>query len=605
LLYNRDGSIVSNQNNTLSRSSSSDFSIHRPFGNRNTVLSSSSADNVRIQTVSPASEKFEDLSTDKLYEFLLAHDQNLKPVAEKLKNEQVTGSDLMNFGEDDYQSFSFTYGQKKQLKRLIKEKQLGSTSTSTISTRRELDLSQMQNELNRRQSIIQDLQQQIEQKNKRIEQLENTVEKQDKQIQQLESTVKNLQRAIDKQNQQIFTLMRLMNQQRRPPPTNVFTQQSPTVRHQLTNISAITRKLPIVPPGSPAQNIPVIQPGAPTIFQLSNSTAHVPTRPTSLPTSSVGPNSSNVTFPAFFHSQHEALAIQPSIPDPYNINNYGTYKVTIYSEDSQYIIAETMIGVAPEITISVPKQFIVRDSINNLIVNGIVTLKLFEQSAVAFNGTTDQNGTVNLPDTLADGAYEVEIYSPNKQNLQKQKFFMVVYQNRRQERATEFLTRSNLTANEIEIVLKWAAVPRDLDSHLYSSDGKHIYFSHKTEEKMSLDVDITTGIGPETTRFTVQPNLKYIYAVHRYSDEPMLTKSKAELKFAFNMQTTQINKVGTHDKLINGEIYKIPEITHPEARFWIVCMIDGSTKQIKFFENVFEDHNNFQTNEIGVKYYTG
>ncbi|CAF4253355.1 unnamed protein product, partial [Adineta steineri] len=48
----------------------------------------------------------------------------------------------------------------------------------------------------------------------------------------------------------------------------------------------------------------------------------------------------------------------------------------------------------------------------------------------------------------------------------------------------------------------------------------------------------------------------------------------------------------------------IPEITRPEARFWIVCMIDGSTKQIKFFPNAFEDHNDYQTNTIGTKYFT-
>ncbi|CAF1227848.1 unnamed protein product [Adineta steineri] len=402
----------------------------------------------------------------------------------------------------------------------------------------------------------------------------------------------------------------LMNQQHnqsfsRSSPNDSFVRQSLAVQERLMNISAITYKLAIVPPGSPAENVSMIQPGTPAIFHLDNRTAYVPRYKTSLPTLSKGPDSSNVEFSTVYHPEFGALVMEPFIENPYNISNYGNYKVTIYSEDSQHIIAETMIGLVPEIEISVPKQFIIHDSINNLIVNGIVTIKLVGGGAVAFNGTTDHSGMINLPDTLADGTYEVEIYSPNKPNLQQLKFFMVTYQNRRQEKNFSFLGRNNLKPNEIEIILRWGAQPRDLDSHLYSSDGKHIYFSNRNETNMALDYDVTRGYGPETTRFTIQPNLKYIYVVHRYSNESMLTKSKAELTVNIDTKTTHINKIRRHDNLVNGEVYKIPELTRPQAKFWIVCMIDGSTKQIKFFENVFEDHNDYITNEIDMKYYTG
>ncbi|CAF0958107.1 unnamed protein product, partial [Didymodactylos carnosus] len=493
----------------------------------NGVLPNLSADHVRI---SPSFERLEDLSVDKLYDFLLGQDQNLKPLAVKFKNDRVSGIDLMNFGDDDYQNFSVTYKQKNQLKLLIKQKQLGSTSNLTVSTRNELDLSLMQNELNHSNDTVQNQKEQIQQKNIIIKRYEDTVEKLNQEIEGQNSTIKQLQTTIQKQSLQILALMDLTNQQLSqtntsssgPPPKNSFTEQSSTVKDQLTNISADIQLIPILSPGSSAQVVPIIQPEAPTAIRLNKSKPHVPARMTSLPTSSEGPNSSVVKFPTVYHPQREILVIKPVMEDPYNISNYGTYRVKIFSEDSQHILVETLVNLVPQIEVCVPKQFEVRDSIHNLIVGGIVTLKRVGESVVAFAGETDQTGTVTLPDNLADGSYEVEIYSPNNSKLQRLKFFMVIFQNRRQGTAKPFIGRGDLNPNEIEIVLRWAAVPRDLDSHLYSSDGRHIHYRNKIDGNMSLDWDVTTGNGPETVKFTIQPNLKYIYAVHCYSSEPML-----------------------------------------------------------------------------------
>jgi hypothetical protein len=370
------------------------------------------------------------------------------------------------------------------------------------------------------------------------------------------------------------------------------------------NILDNIEKKPIVPPDSLVQNVPIIESAGPTAIHLDKTKPYVPARMTSLPTTSEGPNLSAIDFPTVYHPQQEALVTKPIITDPYNISNYGTYKLTIYSEDSQHIIVETLLTVVPQIEICIPKQFIVRDSVNNLIAGGKVTLKLSEEDAVIFTGTTDQNGTVNLPETLANGVYEVEIFSPNNSKLQHLNFTMVVFQNRRQEKAYSFIGRVNLKPNEMEIILKWAAEPRDLDSHLYSSDGKHVYFGNRNVEYMSLDYDVLSGYGPETVRFAIKSNLKYIYAVYYYSGLSTLTQSRAELMFSINTRDTHINRFGKEDKLINGEKHSIPEIARPQARFWIVFMIDGATKQITFFENTFEDHNDYITNAIGIKYFT-
>jgi uncharacterized protein YfaP (DUF2135 family) len=401
-------------------------------------------------------------------------------------------------------------------------------------------------------------------------------------------------------------LMGLMNQNLSPPdppPENSFEKQAPTVKDQLTNVPANTTKIPIVPPGSPNQNIPNIQPNVPTAIHLGKNAQYAPASKASLPTSSKGPNSSNVKFPTIYHPDQEALFTQPVIEDIYNINNYGTYKVTIYSEDSKHIITETMINVIPDIHICVPKRFVVRDSIDNLVKDGIVTLKRVGENTIVFTGRTDQTGTITLPGVLADGAYEVEIHPPDNSKLQHMKFFMVIFQSRRKDTDDRKVPRGDLKSNEIEIVLDWNTGCQDLDSHLFASDGKHIYYQNMHEENMSLDCDHTDGHGPETVKFIMQPNLKYVYAVHNFSGESMLTYSKADVIFSLNESTTQIKHVGKQDKLTNLEVRKIPEITRPQARFWVVCMIDGLTKQIKFFENVFEEHNDYATNTIGAKYF--
>ncbi|CAF0855304.1 unnamed protein product [Adineta steineri] len=561
-----------------------------------------SANDSRIKIASSSSDTLDKLSVDELYEFLLRYDLNMRSLAEKFKSERVCGADLMSFEEDDYKKISVTYGERKKLKLLIEQKQLNSNTRSVVTTTQVFDSAQIQKELNYLKAVVENQEKQIQIKNKAIQQLEDILGKKDQQIQYQDSMIEQLEVTIQKQCEENLIYTKLMHQN--TAPQNCFAQQSAVVQDQLMNIPNYISKISIVLSDPSNQNVPVVQSNVLTAIDLSKNMQHVPVLKTSLPTSCEGPNSSDVHFPAVYHPDQEVLVTKPIIENPYNINNYGTYKVTIYSQDSQHIITETLLTIIPEIEICVPKQFVVRDSINNIVVGGIITLKRVEENSVIFTGTTDQTGTATLPDALADGAYEVEVYSPDNSKLQHLKFIMVIYQNRRQNFINKFIGRSDLGSNQMHMVLEWDAEPKDLDSHLFSSDGKHVYYLKRSDGNIMLDCDVQNGFGPETMTFTIEPNLKYVYAVHRYSYEPMLTQSKARVTFNFDTESTQISKFENENKLINGEIHCIPEITRPEARFWIVCMIDGSTKQIKFFPNAFEDHNDYQTNTIGMKYFT-
>ena len=106
----------------------------------------------------------------------------------------------------------------------------------------------------------------------------------------------------------------------------------------------------------------------------------------------------------------------------------------------------------------------------------------------------------------------------------------------------------------MRIVLNWGASPSDLDSHLvYPSN--HVYFVEQKGDQANLDVDDTTSYGPETiTIEKKKEGLRYVYAVHNYTDREnlnsdSLSKSAAKV-FVYVGQTlirtyyVPANKVG-------------------------------------------------------------
>jgi adhesin/invasin len=92
---------------------------------------------------------------------------------------------------------------------------------------------------------------------------------------------------------------------------------------------------------------------------------------------------------------------------------------------------------------------------------------------------------------------------------------MIVFRNIRPPISNQFAPPNMTNPNQMKFVLKWDALPKDLDSHMYASNGTHIYYSQKTDGTMSLDYDVRSGYGPETITVTFQPGVKYVYAVHR------------------------------------------------------------------------------------------
>lgn len=81
-----------------------------------------------------------------------------------------------------------------------------------------------------------------------------------------------------------------------------------------------------------------------------------------------------------------------------------------------------------------------------------------------------------------------------------------------------------MAAEEYRVVLRWGAVPEDLDSHYnaLSADGdeEHVYYSEMDSANAHLDVDDRDSYGPETITISGFENLKngFTYSVHDYTN---------------------------------------------------------------------------------------
>lgn len=96
------------------------------------------------------------------------------------------------------------------------------------------------------------------------------------------------------------------------------------------------------------------------------------------------------------------------------------------------------------------------------------------------------------------------------------------------------------SANAATMRLTWGEFPRDIDSHLHTPDGAHVYYAAKGSLSVapfaSLDVDDVTGFGPEVTTIRRPKVGIYRFYLHNYSRSfnPGMTGSptRVELNYA-------------------------------------------------------------------------
>lgn len=100
-----------------------------------------------------------------------------------------------------------------------------------------------------------------------------------------------------------------------------------------------------------------------------------------------------------------------------------------------------------------------------------------------------------------------------------------------------------LTVATATMRLTWGTSPRDIDSHLHTPDGSHVYFGAqgglRSQPFASLDVDDTTGFGPEVTTIVRPKAGIYRFFLHNYSRtfSPGMTASPARVELNYGGRT--------------------------------------------------------------------
>ncbi len=126
-----------------------------------------------------------------------------------------------------------------------------------------------------------------------------------------------------------------------------------------------------------------------------------------------------------------------------------------------------------------------------LIVNGVsMPLKI------------DESGRFDRPFSFPNGSNSVEVRSPDGQ----------------QRHRTQFLnTSGGANPAKLRVLLAWDSDGTDLDLHLVTPDGAHIWYGNRVAPNgAALDVDVTTGYGPEIFAMPAPIKGQYLVYVNYY-----------------------------------------------------------------------------------------
>ncbi|MNO66079.1 hypothetical protein D3C76_568600 [compost metagenome] len=170
---------------------------------------------------------------------------------------------------------------------------------------------------------------------------------------------------------------------------------------------------------------------------------------------------------------------------------------------------------------AVPKQ--VADPAR-LVVNGVsMPLKL------------DDDGNFDRPFVFPNGSNSVEVRSPD---------------GGQQRRAQFYSSGAGRVPAKLRVLLSWDSDNTDLDLHLVTPDGGHVWYGDRSlANGAALDVDVTTGYGPEIIASPSPLKGQYLVYVNYYGGGYSVDEGQVNAgKDLTTAQITVVTEEGTSDE---------------------------------------------------------
>lgn len=137
----------------------------------------------------------------------------------------------------------------------------------------------------------------------------------------------------------------------------------------------------------------------------------------------------------------------------------------------------------------------------------------------------------------------------------------------------------------MRLVLTWGESPSDLDSHLLTPEIEaseyHVYFGSRGDSLSApyarLDVDDTSGFGPETITIYELMDGTYRYYIYNWSGTPGMAGSGAQVQMYSE----------------EGLIQTVTAPATGEGNYWYICDIDGATGGVTLINEISVDQPTF------------
>lgn len=132
------------------------------------------------------------------------------------------------------------------------------------------------------------------------------------------------------------------------------------------------------------------------------------------------------------------------------------------------------------------------------------------------------------PFIFSPGSNSVEVRSPDHGSRARMQFYE---------------TNTAMLQARLSVLLSWDTDQTDLDLHVISPDGKHCWYGERVMDNGgALDVDVTTGYGPEIYSTPAPVKGTYLVYVNYYGSGPRSDLTVAQVTVVTNQNTPDEKK---------------------------------------------------------------